>query len=104
MNAPKHDNGWSWFTDRVLPGLFVALALAVAGVQWTMYNAISSITNKVENLEKKQIELEGEIKSVRMASVTRSELLETLKRVEQQLEIVLLRAGVKTGTVKLSKE
>ena len=41
------------------------------------------------------------MQTTKSAMVTRAELLETMKRVEQQLEITLLRANVKGAKIEI---
>lgn len=91
--TPAHP--WSWFTDHVLPSLFVAVSLAVGGAAWWTHQTVGTLVNTLQ-IHQKQIEqLQVDIGNLRSASVSRVELVETLKRVEQQLEIMMLRAGIK---------
>lgn len=94
---PKNtDHRWQWFTDKVLPQLFVALVLAVSGGMWFTYMTVSTLVNKIDN-QQREIELiKTRLSNVESNVVTKSELLETLKRVEQQLEIMMLRAGIRS--------
>lgn len=93
---------WAWFSEKVLPSLFIALSVAVGGSLWANYNAVRDLTSEVRYHDRQIAELKAEIVAVKENSITRAESLETLKRVEQQLEIVLLRAGVKSGAVRLT--
>ena len=98
----SNENPWGWFTEKVLPALFVGMTMAVSGSLWANYNAVRDLTGEVRAHEKQIAELKSDMAALKGSSVTRAESLETLKRVEQQLEIVLLRAGVKTNAVRLS--
>jgi len=89
------DNRWQWFTDKVLPQLFVALVLAVSGGMWLTYTTVNTMVSKLENQQKDIDLLKQRMNNVEATLVTKTELLETLKRVEQQLEIMMLRAGVR---------
>jgi hypothetical protein len=68
--------------------------------------AVEKITNKVTDHEQRLHDmkikyendmalLRSQVATVELNSIKRAELLEILKRVEQQLEIALLRSGVK---------
>lgn len=94
MAAPRNDS-WHWFTDKVLPSLFVLLASAVCAVLWANYNAVQMLASKQE-LQSRDIEqLRSEMVAIKAGYMTRMEVLETVKRIEQQLEIQMLRAGMR---------
>jgi hypothetical protein len=97
MAPPKStDNRWQWFTDKVLPQLFVALVLAVSGGMWLTYTTVNTMVARLENQQREIDALKADMSYVKANMVIRSEQLETLKRVEQQLEIMMLRAGLRT--------
>jgi len=83
---------WTWFTEKVLPGLFLAVTISFVTASFAIYQSVSELTNSVKLHDQRLNKLEAKIEN----SVTRSDLLETLKRVEQQLQIVLLQSGIKT--------
>jgi len=94
-----------WAT-RIIPPLIVAAVVAICSGAWVTYTAVEKITNKVAEHDRQlhdlRIRHENEIAllkamiaSVEANSIKRAELLEMLKRIEQQLEIALLRSGVK---------
>jgi len=83
---------WDWFTEKVLPGLFLSIAVTVGATSFAIWQSVSELTSAVKNHEKRLDRLEMQTQQL----VTRAELLETLKRVEQQLQIVLLQSGIKT--------
>lgn len=83
---------WEWFTEKVLPGLFLSVAVSVAATSFAIWQSVSELTNTVKNHEKRLDRIELQTQQL----VTRTELLETLKRVEQQMQIVLLQSGIKT--------
>lgn len=93
---PTDDNlhPWIWFTDKILPPLFVALCLALSGGMWATYRSVESIGYTLENQQREIDALRARISHVESSLVTKAEMLETLKRVEQQLEIMMLRAGM----------
>jgi hypothetical protein len=103
MAAPTRNNNdnhaWTWFTDRVLPSLFVALCLALGGGMWMTYQTVLTLTYSMESNTREIEALRARISHVETSMVSKTELLETLKRVEQQLEIMMLRAGQRAPRV-----
>lgn len=96
MPMPKNSDGlWEWFRDRTLPPLFVALTVGACGTAWWTAQAINQFAGGLAQVEKEQAVLRAEVATIKASSVTRTELLETLKRVEQQMEIMMLRAGMR---------
>lgn len=93
VKTPEHR--WQWFTDKVLPQLFVALVLAVSGGMWLTYTTVNTMVSKLEGQQRDIDELKTDVANIKATLVTKTEMLETLKRVEQQLEIMMLRAGVR---------
>lgn len=93
-NSENHR--WQWFTDKVLPQLFVALVLAVSGGMWLTYTTVNTMVSRLENQQRDIDTLKNDVSNIKSNLVTKTEMLETLKRVEQQLEIMMLRAGIKT--------
>lgn len=90
------DHRWQWFTDKVLPQLFVALVLAVSGGMWLTYTTVNTMVSRLESQQRDIDTLKHDVSNIKANLVTKTEMLETLKRVEQQLEIMMLRAGIKT--------
>jgi hypothetical protein len=86
---------WRWFTEKVLPSLFVTMTLTVIGGAWAIYRTIDDLSDALQSQQKDITLLQVSVKELQANSVTRSELLETMKRVEQQLEIMMLRAKIK---------
>lgn len=83
---------WEWFTEKVLPGLFLSVAIGVVGTSFAVWQTVAQLTNAIQDHERRLIALEVDSKEF----IKRTEMLETLKRVEQQLQIVLLQSGLKT--------
>ena len=83
---------WEWFVEKVLPGLFLTVAVGVGGASFAVWKGVSELTSSVKDHEKRLEKIEVQQQNL----VTRAELLETLKRVEQQMQIVLLQSGIKT--------
>jgi hypothetical protein len=95
---PKNNNGphpWTWFTDKVLPSLFVATAMAVSGSAWFTYRTVIEVASEQLVMKREIDQVKADLKQLREATVSKTDLLETLKRVEQQLEIMMLRAGIR---------
>lgn len=96
MATPRNpEHRWQWFTDKVLPQLFVALVLAVSGGMWLTYTTVNTMVSKLEGQQRDIDQLKQRMGNIESTLVTKTEMLETLKRVEQQLEIMMLRAGVR---------
>lgn len=102
---PKNNNGphpWTWFTDKILPPLIVALCLSVAGGMYGIYQKIDVFGQSlavqqrdIEQMRYEMTKLEDRISRVETNAVTRSEILETMKRIEQQMRIAMLESGIK---------
>lgn len=101
------------WANRIIPPLLVAAVIGISGGAWATYSAVAKITDKVAEHDRMLAELktsnerqlallQARIDQVEANSVKRTELLEILKRVEQQLEIALLRSGVKVPPKMLS--
>lgn len=101
------------WANRIIPPLLVAAVIGISGGAWATYSAVAKITDKVAEHERILVEmkasnerqlalLQARIDQIDANSVKRMELLEILKRVEQQLEIALLRSGVKVPPKMLS--
>ena len=85
---------WSWFTDKVLPPVFAALCISAVVSGFATYQSVQSLTSKVEQNDKELVQLKARIEAVDANAVKRSELLETMKRVELQLELMMAKAGM----------
>ena len=59
-----------------------------------IWRSVAELTNAVDNHERRIEVLHQDISAIQLSMITRNDLLEVLKRVEQQLQIVLLQAGV----------
>ena len=97
MTGSKNTNPphpWSWFTEKVLPSIFIALALAVGGAAWWTHQTVNQLIYMLENQQKDITRLEMRIQQVESSAMTRSEVLENVKRIEQYIEIIMLRAGM----------
>jgi hypothetical protein len=92
VDMPQKLGPWEWFVEKVLPGLFLTVAVGVGGASFAVWKGVSELTNAVKDHEKRLERIEVQQQNL----VTRAELLETLKRVEQQMQIVLLQSGIKT--------
>lgn len=88
---------WEWFVEKVLPGLFLSVAVFVGGASLAIWTSVNRLTATVETHDSQIKQLRTDVEALRSQSMTRAELLETLKRVEQQLEIMMLRNGLKAA-------
>jgi hypothetical protein len=77
----------------ILPFL-LAVSLSLVAGGWSFYIAVHDLTSLVNHHDREIKSLQTELNAIRTNSITRSELLEILKRVEQQLEIMTLKAKV----------
>ena len=62
---------------------------------WATYQSVVSVVHSQAAQQREIDALRARISHVESSLVTKAEMLETLKRVEQQLEIMMLRAGIK---------
>lgn len=76
-----------WLTKISLP----VVAVTLMGMYVQAEKQALVLNNQAKDLN----ELKAELTTIKATYVTRIELLETLKRVDQQLEIVILRAKIK---------
>jgi hypothetical protein len=91
-SKPVSVGPWVWFVDKVLPGLLIALTVSIIATSIAIWQTVTKITAVLENHDQQITSLRRDIAVVREQAVMRSELLETLKRVEQQLQITMLEA------------
>lgn len=89
---------------KVIPPLMVACVIVVTGGAWATYNSVNKLIDKTAQHDLELAAIRAEIKGVEASSIKRQELLDILKRVEQQLEIALLRSGVKVPPKMLSSD
>jgi hypothetical protein len=95
MATQQKPHPWVWFTDKVLPSLFIALFLTLSGGMWATYKTVDKLAVSIESQQRDIDAIKSRVNNIESALVTKQELLETMKRVEQQLEIMMLRAGMK---------
>lgn len=84
-----------WLLERYVLPLAVATTIAMGASAIAIWQSVSRLTDQVSQQERRLNEIQVQLQAVRDTTITRSELLETMKRVEQQLEIMMLRSGVK---------
>lgn len=90
-NNENSFNIFHWFMDKIVPALLIALCMGVFGI----YTQIVRLVDSHEITRAQLAEVKAEVAIMRESYVKRLELLELLKRVEQQLEIALLKASRK---------
>lgn len=88
----------------VLP-LAILATVTVVSSAVSIWRSVDRLSDQVAQHDKKFIEIESALKAQSTLMVTQPQLLETMKRVEQQMEIVMLRSGAKVqpGSVTLTK-
>lgn len=107
VNFSQSDPVWfaiNGLATKVVPPLMVACVIVVTGGAWATYNSVNKLIDKTSQHDVEIAALRAEVKAVETASVKRQELLDILKRVEQQMEIALLRSGVKLPPKMLSSD
>jgi hypothetical protein len=87
---------------KIIPPLLAVSVVGITGGAWATFNSVNKLTDKVAQHELELEALRKRIDSVEASGIKRQELLEILKRVEQQLEIALLRSGVRVPPKVLS--
>lgn len=91
------------FIEKYFIPLMLIITVGSASAALAQWLAVRDLTNIVQSHEKRLTVVEADLVSMRTTNVTRSELLETLKRVEQQLEIVMLKAKI-NGKIKVVED
>jgi hypothetical protein len=76
-----------WVTKAVL--------VAICGLLWQMNLDITRSLHELKNHGKEISELKAEMSAVKQGYVSRNEAMEMMKRVEQQLEIIVLQNKIK---------
>lgn len=76
-----------WLTKAVL--------VAICGLLWQMNLDITRSLHEIKNHGKEISELKAEISAVKQGYVSRNEAMDMMKRVEQQLEILVLQSKLK---------
>lgn len=62
---------------------------------WATYKSVDKLSASVESLQRDNDSIRARVSNLESSTLTKTEMLETLKRVEQQLEIMMLRAGIR---------
>lgn len=91
------------FIEKYFIPLMLIITVGSASAALAQWLAVRDLTNIVQSHEKRLTVVEADLVSMHTTNVTRSELLETLKRVEQQLEIVMLKAKI-NGKIKVVED
>lgn len=97
-------SGFSAFTVKIIPPLVVASILSVSAGAWATYRNVQELTDKMREHDSKITHIQNRLELIEVGVVKRTELLELLKRVEQQLEIALLRSGVPVAPKALASQ
>jgi len=89
--------------EKYIIPLLLGITMMIVSGAIALWVSVKDLTSVVNQHDQEIKTIRQELHDARTSLVTRSELLETLKRVEQQLEIVMLKAKI-TGKIKLSEE
>jgi hypothetical protein len=103
MTKPTGISWTMFFIERWFMPLFLAGSLVFIGGATSLYMTVHDLTGAVRHNTDDIKSIQAELNAIRTNAITRSELLEILKRVEQQLEIMTLKAKVQEK-LKLTKE
>lgn len=94
----------AYIKDKVLPPLLVAFIVSSVGIGAAAYRKLDQVSSDIaaqssrtSALEERQARLEADLSAVKQSYVTRAEILETVKRVEQNQEIMMLRFKIESG-------
>ena len=92
MAHKEEDYGFSfWLREKVIPPLIVATCIGL----FATYLQIVRLVDAHDVTRSEVSALKVQVNTMQEQYVKRTELLEVMKRVEQQLEIVLLKAKSK---------
>jgi hypothetical protein len=94
MQRKDDDHPVILFLGRWFMQILVAITIAFCAGSFSLFLTVRDLTGAVKNNTEDIKGIQTELNAIRTNSVTRSELLEILKRVEQQLEIMTLKAKV----------
>ena len=104
MNLPKQQISWSQiFIEKYIIPFLLAISISIVSGGFMFYLSMRDLVNVVNQHDAQIKSLISDVQNTRAAYITRSELLETLKRVELQLDNVMLKARVQ-GKVKMTEE
>jgi hypothetical protein len=81
---------WGLIRERVVPSLIVA----ICGGMFLTYVKVVQLGDSMETTKRDLTALTAKVASIEDAYVKRTELLEIMKRIEQQQELILLKAKV----------
>ena len=91
------------FVEKYIIPLLLGITMSILAGAVTLWLSVRDLTNLINQHDAQIKVLTADVQSTRAAYITRSELLETLKRVELQLDNVMLKARVQ-GKVKMTEE
>lgn len=102
--TPPRQPSWSvTLVEKYIIPLMLAITLMILSGAITLWMSVRDLTSLVQQHDQQIKMLNTDMQAQKAASVTRSELLETLKRVEQQLELMMLKAKI-NGKIKITEE
>lgn len=105
MTPPKtHKPSLSvMLVEKYIIPLMLAITISILAGAVTLWLSVRDLTNLINQHETRINTLEIDLKATQAAYLKRTELMEVLKRVELQLDNVMLKARVQ-GKVKVSGE
>jgi hypothetical protein len=100
----QHDISWTLlFVEKYFLPIFTAGSIALCAGAFTLWMTVHDLTGAVRSNTDDIKVIQTELDIIRSNSVTRSEILEILKRVEQQLEIMTLKEKI-NSKIKLTDQ
>lgn len=103
MTKRDDDHPVILFLGRWFMQILVVITIAFCTGSASLFLTVRDLTGAVKMNTEDIKSIQSELNTIRTNSITRSELLEILKRVEQQLEIMTLKAKV-AEKIKIIKE
>ena len=94
MQKRDDDHPVTLFLGRWFMQILVVITIGFCTGSASLFLTVRDLTGAVKVNTEDIKSIQAELNAIRTNSITRSELLEILKRVEQQLEIMTLKAKV----------
>jgi len=94
---------WDWFKDKILAPLFVALSIGICAGSFATYESVKSLTSQLALHDRQIYELRQDLRAVEAKAMSRSYMMEMMKRVELQLNYMLAVAGVKGQRLRIEE-
>lgn len=95
-DGQQHKDGpWEIFREKVLPPLFTAATISVFAAAYSVSKSVDKLTYSVDQHTQQLADVRQEMLQIKSQYATRLEMLELLKRVELQLNLMLAQQNNK---------